>query len=132
MLFHFCMTLTSFMITELSITLAPFTTDLVFWLHRYLFIGLYWELYLDRYSSCRSVGMLFDAAWWTECNSRIRRCICRSFYTFVWSGTLLAIAGFLIFIFGLRPAGCSLVLERHLGPSSRLLILVDLYHENNS
>lgn len=70
--------------------------------------------------------MPFDVAWWIECNSRIRRCICRSFYTFVWSGTLLAKAGFLIFIFGLRQAGCSLALERHLGPSSRLLILVDL------
>ena len=70
--------------------------------------------------------MPFDAASWIGYNLRIRRCKCRSFYTFVWSDTLPAKAEFLIFVSGPGQAGCSVVLAQRLVPSSRLLILVDL------
>lgn len=105
---------------------TPFTTDLVFWLRHFLFIGLYWEKRHDKYSSCRSGGMPFDAASWIEYSSRIRRYRCRSSCTFVWSDTLLAIAEFLIFVFGPALVDCLMVLAQRLAPSSRPLIQVDL------
>ena len=103
-----------------------FIADLVFWLRRFLFIGWYWEKHRDRYSSFRSLGMPFDAASWIEYNLRIRRCICRSFYTFVLWDRLLAISGFQIFAFGSAQVGCSTALVQHLAPSSRPLVQVGL------
>ena len=70
--------------------------------------------------------MPFDVTFWIEYNLRIRRCRFRSFYTFVWFDKHLAKAEFLIFVFGLGQAGCSMVLVRRLAPSSRPLVLVGL------